>query len=252
MERGTERALRRAGHKTLLVDDRRAKRVIGRKLTQRWVLSQARRFNPDFVILSKCLALDLDTVATIIDGKPNSMWYQDPQWYKNTYRPDISHIVAVGKLSQTFFVSGFVPEWKKLGLPAKFLPAAGDRDLKPVPQQKRYHSDVSFIGTGYDASRAQFLLKVANKYDIKVWGKGWENWRKPLNWSGRPVEGKEFAAVCSSSNISLGVNPDRAKGGTSYTSDRTWMVILGGGFYLGQGRLGWPGCSPGGGHGAGN
>lgn len=238
MESGTERALKRAGHKTLLVDDRRAKRAIGHKLTQRWVLSQARRFRPDFVILSKCLALNLDTVATIIDGKPNSMWYQDPQWYKSTYRPDIAHIVAVGKLAQTFFVSGFDAEWRALGLRAKFLPAAGDRDLKPVPPKKRYHSDVSFIGTGYDPSRAQFLLKIAKKYDIKVWGKGWEEWRKPLNWSGRPVEGNEFAAVCSSSNISLGVNPDRAKGGTAYTSDRTWMVILAGGFYLGQGTPG--------------
>jgi hypothetical protein len=238
MESGTERALKRAGHKTLLVDDRRAKRTIGHKLTQRWVLSQARRFKPDFVILSKCLALDLDTVATIIEGKPNSMWYQDPQWYKSTYRPDIAHIVAVGKLAQTFFVSGFDAEWRALGLRAKFLPAAGDRDLKPVPPKKRYHSDVSFIGTGYDPSRAQFLLKIAKKYDIKVWGKGWEEWRRPLNWSGRPVEGNEFAAVCSSSNISLGVNPDRAKGGMSYTSDRTWMVILAGGFYLGQGTPG--------------
>jgi hypothetical protein len=95
MERGTERALKRAGHKTLLVDDKRASRVMGRKLTQKWAKSRARRFKPDFVVLSKCLALDLDTVATIIDGKPSSMWYQEPQWYKSTYRPDIVHIVAV-------------------------------------------------------------------------------------------------------------------------------------------------------------
>jgi Glycosyl transferases group 1 len=234
MEKSTQRALKRAGHKTLLVDDRRANRVIGRKLTQKWALSQARRFKPDFVFLSKCLGLDIDTVRTIVDGKPNSMWYHDPQWYKSTYRPEIAHIVAVGKVSKTFFVSGFDAEWRALGLPAKFLPAAADRDIRPVPQKRKYHSDVSFIGTGYDPGRAQFLLKVAKKYDIKVWGNGWEEWRKPLHWGGRPVEGKEFAAVCSSSSISLGINPDRAKGGSTYTSDRTWMVILAGGFYLGE------------------
>ena len=238
MEKCTERALKRDSHKTLLIDDKRAARVIGRKLTQRWALSKVRGFKPDFVILGKCHGLELDTVATILQGRGSSMWYHDPQWYKSTYRPDIRLIIAVGKMTQTFFVSGFDAEWRALGLPAKFLPSAADRDIKPVPANKRYHSDVSFIGTGYDASRAQFLLKVAKKYDLKVWGKGWEEWRKPLNWSGRPVEGKEFAAVCSSSSISLGINPDRAKGGSTYTSDRTWMVILAGGFYLGHGTPG--------------
>ena len=235
MEKCTERALRRKGHKTLVIDDRRANRLIGRKLTQRWALYQARKFQPDCVILSKCLGLEIETVRTILDGKPNSMWYHDPQWYKSTYRPDIAHIAAVGKLAQTFFVSGFEKEWRALGLNAKFLPSAADRDIKPVPPRKQFHSDVSFIGTGYDPSRAQFLLKVAKKYDLKVWGPGWEEWRKPLNWGGHSVEGKEFAAVCSSSRISLGINPDRAKGGGAYTSDRTWMVILAGGFFLGHG-----------------
>jgi hypothetical protein len=238
MERSVERALRRAGHKTRLLDDRRTKRLIGRKLTQQWILTRARQFKPDFIFLSKCLALSLDTVRKIIGDTPNAMWYHDPQWYRATYRPDIRHILEVGKLSQTFFVTGFDHEWRALGLPAKFLPAAADRDIRPVPYQAKYHSDVSFIGTGYDPTRATFLLKVAKKYDLKVWGKGWHKWRDELKWHGLPVEGKEFAAVCSSSSISLGINPDRAKGGTNYTSDRTWMVILAGGFYLGHGTPG--------------
>jgi len=240
MEKCTERALKRAGHKTLLLDDKRTARLLGRKLTQRWALSRARSFKPDFVFLGKCHGLNLDTVATILEGRPNSMWYHDPQWYKSTYRPDIKHIMSVGKLTQTFFVSGFVNEWKALGLPAKFLPSAADRDIKPVEPNKEYHSDVSFIGSGYDPNRAQFLLKIAKKYDLRVWGNGWEEWRKPLRWRGRAVHGKEFAAVCSSSNICLGINPERAKatGTSNYTSDRTWMVILAGGFYLGQGTPG--------------
>ena len=236
MEKGTERALRRAGHTTRLIDDRRAKRLIGSKLTQRWALSHARRFKPDFVFLSKCPALTPETVATIIEGKPNAMWYHDAQWHKSTYRPDIAHIVKIGKLTKTFFVSGFEREWAALGLPAKFLPSCADADIRPVPVKKAFASDVAFIGTGYDPARANFLLKIAKKHDLRVWGRGWEEWRKPLNWSGRAVEGKEFAAVCSSSKILLGVNPARytADSGNT-TSDRTWMVILAGGFFLGQG-----------------
>ena len=40
--------------------------------------------------------------------------------------------------------------------------------------------------------------------------------------------------MCSSALITLGINPTRAAGGVSYTSDRTWMVMLAGGFYLAQ------------------
>jgi len=40
--------------------------------------------------------------------------------------------------------------------------------------------------------------------------------------------------VCSSRKIVLGINPERAWGGSGYTSDRTWMVLLAGGFLLGQ------------------
>src|SRR5688500_19780212 len=106
MESSVERALKRAGHKTRLLDDRRTKRLIGRKLTQQWILRRAHRFKPDFIFLSKCLALSLDTVRKIIGDTPNAMWYHDPQWHSATDRPDSRHSVVVGELRQTRVVSG--------------------------------------------------------------------------------------------------------------------------------------------------
>jgi hypothetical protein len=234
MEAAVERAFRRAGHTTKLIDDRRAKRLMGRSLTQRWANAHANRFNADFVFLSKCLALDPETVSAIIDGKANAMWYHDPQWYRDLDRPDIAHIAAVGLLSRTFFVTGFDAEWRANGLPARFLPAAGDGDIKPVPRDAAFASDVAFIGTGYDPDRATLLQRVSQAHGLRVWGLGWEEWKSSLDWGGRPVEKKDFAAVCSSSKIVLGINPSRAAGGVSYTSDRTWMVMLAGGFYLAE------------------
>src|SRR3954462_9670466 len=152
MERGTERALRRAGHVTRIIDDKRTKRGLGWKLAQRWALSHSKRFKADFVLLSKCQGLDPETVAQIIDGKPNAMWYHDAQWFKSTYRPDIAHIVKIGKLSRTFFVSGFEQQWAALGLRAKFLPSCADSAIKPVKPQKVFASDVAFIGSAQDPS----------------------------------------------------------------------------------------------------
>ena len=234
METAVERAMRRAGHTTLLIDDRRMKRLIGWKLTQLWATWQAGQFKADFVFLSKCLALDSETVRGIIDGKPNAMWYHDPQWHRDLDREDIGHIATIGKLARTFFVTGFEDEWRAHGLNARFLPAAGDRGITPVPQEERFASDIAFIGTGYDSDRAQLLAEIASRYDLRVWGTGWEQWRDRLSWNGRSVEGREFAALCSSACITLGINPSKAKGGVDYTSDRTWMVMLAGGFYLAQ------------------
>jgi hypothetical protein len=234
MEAAVERAFKRAGHTTLLIDDRRMKRLMGWRLTQLWAKWQATQFAADFVFLSKCLALDPETVAAIIDGKPNAMWYHDPQWYRDLDRKDIGHIAMIGKLAHTFFVTGFEKEWRANGMNALFLPAAGDAGIKPVDPDQHFASDVAFIGTGYDPERAQLLIDVGKHFDLKVWGPGWEEFSDRLRWSGRPVEGREFAAVCSSSGITLGINPARASGGMSYTSDRTWMVMLAGGFYLAQ------------------
>ncbi len=232
MEAAVERAMRRLGHTTLLIDDRRTKRIIGRKLTQRWATYHASRFRPDFVFLSKCLALDPETVSRIISDTPNAMWYHDPQWYRDLGRPDIGHIATIGKLARTFFVTGFDDEWRANGLNALFLPAAGDAGIVPIDPDPRFGSDIAFIGTGYDPERARLLVRVAEQFDARVWGPGWDKWKHELKWNGRSVEGRDFAAVCSSSKITLGVNPVRAAGGVSYTSDRTWMVMLAGGFHL--------------------
>ena len=238
MEAATDHALQRAGHTTLILDDRRIKRAIGRRMTQHLVRARARRFKPDFIFLSKCLALDLETVRRLVADTPNAMWYHDPQWYRDTARPDIGHIAAVGRVANTFFVTGFDDEWRALGMNAKFLPAAGDAGIIPVAPRAEYAGDAAFIGTGYDQSRAALLLDVAKRHDVRVYGPGWDQWGKELKWNGRSVEGTEFAQVCSSSAVTLGINPSRAAGGVTYTSDRTWMVILAGAFYLGQGTPG--------------
>ena len=234
MEAAVERAMRRAGHTTLLFDDRRTKRLVGRGLTQRWARREARRFRPDFVFLSKCLALDPDTVESIVAGTDNAMWYHDPQWHRDLERPDIGHIATIGKIAKTFFVTGFEGEWRANGLNAVFLPAAGDAAIEPVDHDSRFASEVAFIGTGYDPERAKLLEEIAARFKLRVWGPGWEQWKESLSWNGRSVEGRDFSAVCSSSGVVLGINPARAAGGVAYTSDRTWMVRLAGAFYLAE------------------
>lgn len=235
MESGIERALRRAGHQTLLLDDRRAHRIVGRALTQRWALWNAGRFGPDFVFTGKCQGLTLETVERIVRDRPSAMWYGDAPSFKHVATDPVrAHHAAVARLVRTFFVCGFVPEWRALGANAKFLPLAGDRDLVPTPPDPRFAATVSFTGTGYDDERARFLVAIAQKHRVRVWGNGWATWAPQLEWGGRRVEGRDFAAVCSSSAFMLGINPQIAQGATNYMSNRHAITMLAGGFYLGE------------------
>lgn len=233
MEAAIHRALVRAGHEVLLFDDRRSARLVGHALTQARARRVARKFAPDFVFLSKCLRLDLETVAGVVRGRPNAMWYHDPQWHRDLAHPEIAHIAAVGRMAEVFFVTGFVNEWRAHGLPAAFLPAAGAAEIVPVAPDPAQRCTLAFIGAGYDPARAEFLLRVSTELQTRVYGPGWDAWQGRLQWNGGEVAGQAFATACSSADFTLGILPARAAGATTYASDRMWMVILAGGLYLG-------------------
>ena len=233
MEACLQRAMARAGHVTRLLDDRRLARTLGRAAAQRYVRFRARRFRADVVIFGKGLGLELDTVAELVRGRRSAVWYQDPPYFREPERPQVAHVIAVGRLVDTFFVTGFDREWRALGLNAKYLPSAGDRDLAPVPASPKFAADVTFIGSGYDEGRARFLAEVGRRYRLRVWGPGWDPWGTVVGWGGGPVYGRAFAAACSSSAIVLGILPAIAAGASNYTSDRPWLTMLAGGFYLG-------------------
>lgn len=229
------RAFDRAGHRTLLLDDRQLARTIGRRAAQRWVRFRAARFRPDFVLLSKCLGLELDTVAMLVKDRPNAMWYSDAQWFTHVgTRSDIGHIASVAHQAARLWVPAFAKEWRAMGYDAQHLPFAGDRDIVSAPRDPALAVDVAFLGTGYDPDRASFLIGLAKHVRLRVWGLGWEKWRDRLDWAGHPVEGRAFAAVCSSAALTLGITAANARGNPFYT-DRMFITMLAGGCYLGEG-----------------
>ena len=229
------RAFERAGHHALVLDDRRLARTIGRAAAQRWVRFRAARFRPDFVLLSKCLGLELETVASLVKDRENAMWYSDAQWFTHVAtRRDIGHIAAVARQAARLWLPAFVEEWRAMGHDARWLPFGADRDIVPAPRDPALATDVAFLGTGYDPERARFLIALAKHLRLRVWGLGWEQWRDEVDWAGHPVEGRAFAAVCSSAALTLGITAAAAHCTPFYT-DRMFIAMLAGGCYLGEG-----------------
>jgi Glycosyl transferases group 1 len=233
MERAVQRAMERAGHETLLFDDRRSARWVGRRLTQVRALLAARRFQPEFVFLSKCRRLDVETVQKIVRDLPNAMWYHDAPYYASVDRPEIGHLIEIARVANVFFVTGFADEWRAHGINARFLPSAAAIEVTPVAPDPLFKTTVSFVGSGYDQQRADFLRALSKRVPTRVYGPGWEEWQGELDWNGGPVSGVDFGKACSSSVFALGILPAVAAGSTDYASNRMWRTILAGGLYLG-------------------
>ncbi len=237
-EAGLYRALKRTGHAVILVDDRKLRQRIGAQAGSQWIRMRAHIFRPDRVLVFKPHDVTIDVMNEIADRYPTNMWYRDL-----TVPPDPELIARAQKLDTAFLTAGGqAPLWERLGVQrARWLPDGADRDLdRPVAFDPAFACDVAFIGRavspGNDCSRAEFLVRLAENFHVRVWGQNWEPYADRLNWDGSTVYGSDFAKVCASARIVIDIKPrlwDASVG--VYSSNRLVRQMACGGFSLSRG-----------------
>jgi spore maturation protein CgeB len=232
-ESAVVRALRRGGHAASLLDERRAAHWTGRRGANALLRARAALFRPDRVFLGKAFAVSPPALRDVVTGRRSAMWYHDLRV------PILDVVVALGRVVDRLFVTagGQVDEYRARGVSgAAYLPGAFDAHAEASAEpDPAFAADVAFVGSGYDEGRALFLRRLARRFRVRVWGPGWERWAGDLDLAG-PAWGPDFARVCASARIVLGVNPSfqvrsRVWG---YASNRMWRVVGCGGFYLGH------------------
>jgi hypothetical protein len=100
------------------------------------------------------------------------------------------------------------------------------RSVKPV-------RDLAFIGSpGLDDQRARFLIELADRFCIDVFGKGWDRFRgvHPRLRCHKAVGNRAFRRICAESRIVLGMN--QLNSSRHYFSNRVWLTLACRGFHL--------------------
>jgi Glycosyl transferases group 1 len=121
------------------------------------------------------------------------------------------------------------------------LPAFLDFELEEG-QRRLFGSEVAFVGNVYQppegtpnaGRRLRLLTRVAERYDLKVWGlqsKSFDAREPPpfrvVRW---PAYNADCVRVCRASNLVLGMNTvDNVE---LYFSNRTFLTLASGGFHL--------------------
>jgi hypothetical protein len=242
-ESGLRTAMKRMGHRVLLIDDRKLRQRIGRRAGNRWLLARVNAFRPDRVIFFKNHDVDIHVMRQIAAGIETVMWYRDL-----TVPPDPAIVERAREVETTFLTAGGQTAlWEAQGVRrARWLPNAADRDTDmPVPADPAYACDIAFMGRGIspgnDLSRAELLVRLSKRFHVRVWGQQWEQWAEPLNWDGTAAYGPAFARVCASAKIVMDIQPAlwmRASYDELYSSNRMVKVMSCGGFSLSQGAPG--------------
>ena len=230
-------ALERAGHRTTLVDNHRVYFALGGGATGAWLAARYAAFRPERVILNKAIGIPPGLVRRISERTPTVMWYRDLR-----VPPDPAIVARAREVGTLFLTAGGqIPEFEALGAKrVLYLPDGADPELdRPGAPAPELDCDVAYLGSG-DAYRAAFLTRVAQRFRLRTFGRGWSRWADAVNWQGRSVTGDDFGRVCASARIVLSV--ERAFQAesqvASYTSNRIFRVIVAGGFYLGLGTPG--------------
>jgi spore maturation protein CgeB len=179
------------------------------------LLDSIKENNPDLVFVMKGWVVSPKTLLEIKGELPKTKIFYyatDDTLDVREFHNSNYFIRKTMKMCDAYFVwsRAVVSRIKRSGQRNTFwLPLACDTDLHystiiNSEDKENYKSEVSFVG-GWDKFREEWLYEVAKRFDLKIWGDGWEKSNLVVKkcWTGRKAIGEEFSKICKASRISL-------------------------------------------------
>ncbi|WP_045216663.1 CgeB family protein [Desulfonatronovibrio magnus] len=174
------------------------------------VLAKVDFFEPDLVLSLAQAPLSRQALRKLRGDKvPTAMWFvEDFQvfTYWQAFAPYYDIFAVIQK-------EPFFSQLKSIGVENYlYLPMAADPDfhcpvnLSPV-DQKKWGSDLSFMGAGYPNRRRAF--KELTHYDFKIWGSEWQGdtvLAPYLQLQGRRITAEECVKIFNASKINLNLH----------------------------------------------
>lgn len=204
------------------------------------ILAKVETFEPDMVLAMAQAPLNRQALKRLRrDGVTTAMWFVEDYnlfTYWKAFAPlyDIFAVIQKGQLFN---------DLKSIGQPnALYLPLAAQPDfhkpmeLTPV-EQRKFGSEVSFMGAGYPNRRVAFRELVSR--DFKIWGNEWDGDHvlEPLvQLKGARVSPEDCVKIFNATKINLNlhssVQADKLVTGGDFVNPRTFELAACGAFQL--------------------
>ncbi|MGE0707457.1 MAG: glycosyltransferase [Planctomycetota bacterium] len=214
-----ERGLHQLGHEVLRVNRRRLERLAGKRLAWWAIRRRIAAFRPD-VILVFTFDLGADRLQELRSLARTATFFDDcPQQLDVRVRDAVA-------ASDAFFITsrGQIAQYEQeLGVTPAYVTGGCDPvDHFRVPPQPEFESDVAFIGQA-DArgGRVEVLQALAERCDVKVYGRGWAEVGLPP--ARQDVYPEQYRVICNSARVVIG--NDLRQDVELYFSNRTWLSL---------------------------
>ena len=210
-------------------------RALGSRLWNEKVVEAVRVKRPSFLLVLKGDFLMPATIETVKQmGVPVFIFYPDnPLPGFPSGRPET---LPSAKAADAYFIWSRDVQQKlqEKGCNVHYLPFGWDADTHPYAPYSGTGSEVVFIGN-WDAHRERVLERVAERFDLSIWGTDYWQTRTSSRavqaaWKGRPLLRREMSEMMSASKISL--NIIREFNLPDGTNMRTFEIPGSGGFAL--------------------
>jgi len=223
-----KKAFQRLGHRAYWIKYLKLKSYLGEKAATALVDKLMSISRPDLLFFhARDISFDLLLRAKL--RMPVVMYYDD--CIRGSSRT-FEEVIKQGQQADIMYLTnrGEVPVYQEQGVNARFITGGCDPTGHRVVDNTDpfYKSDVAFIGKPNTPERAECMQMLAKKFDLKLWGAGWEKYG--LSAAATDVYASEYRKICAGAKIILGWNIDPTI--DLYFSNRTWYTLGCGGFLL--------------------
>ncbi len=204
------------------------------------ILAKVETFEPDLVLALAQAPLSRQALKRLRrDNVATAMWFVEDFrlfTYWRAFAPHYDFFAVIQK-------EPFLDQLREMGVEnALYLPLAAlpsfhePQTLSPV-EQRKFGSDVSFVGAGYPNRRVAFRRLMG--LDFKIWGSDWEGegvLRKHIQLDGARVSSQEMVKIFNAARINLNlhssVQADEAVTQGDFVNPRTFELAACGAFQL--------------------
>lgn len=173
------------------------------------LIKTARKEKPNFIFILKGEPVSIETLDILRNeiGAVTFNWFGDDPWEFPSFSGKIAN-------HYNFFFTYdpyTVKLYNNIGQQNAFhLPYGYDQELVESielseKERAKYACDVAFIGSHYP-KREELLMQLKNKYNLKIWGRGWKGTACEDVYQGSALYGIEMLKAMKSVKILLNIH----------------------------------------------